>query len=224
MRHLPESWLLLNNRIPMQKPFLTVVGVAAVFVSVVGASISMGFPSFAADEPHSELVTSLITYARERSISREVKGVDVPADLGSPERVRRGAGNYEAMCVDCHLSPSAGNSEIRQGLYPTPPNLSVVRENAHDPSSDARDFWIIKHGIKASGMPAWAKGGMDDAAIWDLVAFLNVLPTQSTDSYQQLVSASNGHSHSGIPDAHGASSGPSHHSVNEHSPGHVHNH
>lgn len=224
MRLLPESWLLIIGRIPVQKPILTVLGITAVLATVVGASISMGIPSFAADEPHSEVVTSLITYARERSINREAKGVDVPADLGSPERVRRGAGNYEAMCVDCHLSPSAGNSEIHKGLYPSPPNLSVVRDNTYYPSSDARDFWIIKHGIKASGMPSWAKGGMDDAAIWDLVAFLNVLPMQSADSYQQLVSASDGHSHSGLPDTHDAHGGPDHHSAHEHSPGHTHGH
>jgi hypothetical protein len=47
----------------------------------------------------------------------------VPDDFGNLERVRRGAGNYDAMCINCHLAPEMPDSEIRKGLYPRPPNL-----------------------------------------------------------------------------------------------------
>ena len=106
--------------------------------------------------------------------------------------------NYDAMCVNCHLSPGVKDSEIRNGLYPTPPNLAGATESTHSSQSDARRFWIIKHGIKASGMPAWSKGGMNDEAIWDLTAFLKALPSLTPETYRRQVEASEGHSHEGL--------------------------
>jgi hypothetical protein len=74
--------------------------------------------------PHSSFTYQALTFARERAIASRTGDIQVPTDLADPERVRRGAGNYAAMCVNCHLSPEAPDSEIRKGLYPTPPNLS----------------------------------------------------------------------------------------------------
>lgn len=174
--------------------------------SVIGLGVVAGFGliqsghlDFAADSTHSDGVTKLIAWAREQSIARQAKDVVPPGDLTSAERVRRGAGNYEAMCVVCHLSPGVEDSEMRKGLYPVPPNLASADVATNAPGSDERRFWIIKHGIKASGMPAWAKGGMDDEAIWDLTAFIKVLPKLSANDYQASVAASEGHSHAGVP-------------------------
>jgi mono/diheme cytochrome c family protein len=71
-------------------------------------------------------------------------------------------------------------SEIRAGLYPHPPNLA--QEDTRDAQ---RAFWTVKHGIKMSAMPAWGKT-LDDAAIWDLVAFLRQMPSMTPETYQQL--------------------------------------
>lgn len=183
-----------------------VYGIAGAFASIgiasAGAALAIhaGLISVRADLPHSPLVTSLFEWARERSILRESAALIPPANLADPERVRRGAGNYAAMCASCHLSAGQATSELRSGLYPQPPNLAQADEGtkAADPARvAARQFWIIKHGIAASGMPAWSKGGMEDEAIWDLVAFLHVLPTLSAEKYRQIVAASDGHSHAG---------------------------
>ena len=48
-----------------------------------------------------------------------------------------------------------------------------------------RAFWIVKHGIKMSAMPAWGKT-LDDAQIWDIVAFVRKLPDMSPEAYQDL--------------------------------------
>lgn len=47
-------------------------------------------------------------------------------------------------------------------------------------------------------MPAWSKGGMEDAAIWDLVALLRKMPALSKAAYEQLVATSEGHTHAGM--------------------------
>jgi mono/diheme cytochrome c family protein len=84
------------------------------------------------------------------------------------------------MCTDCHLKPGAGDSEIRPGLYPQPPNLSQVRVDPREA------FWVIKHGIKMSAMPAWGTSH-DDETIWSMVAFLQKLPDMTPRQYRDMV-------------------------------------
>ncbi len=139
--------------------------------------------------------------------------------MSDASRIRRGAGNYQAMCAACHLAPGGPDSEIRQGLNPVPPELSKAIARANAGAADARRFWIIKHGIKGSGMPAWSKGGMEDQAIWDLTAFLNALPSLSAQQYRQQVASSAGHSHGGVDEhATGEPAGEAHdhHSHGDH--------
>lgn len=150
----------------------------------------LGVGNVAADDPHSRPVYALIETARERSIEVRAAKLQLPANLNDPERIRQGAGNYNAMCVTCHLSPEAAATEMSKGLYPAPPNLSK------QPVAAAEAFWVIKHGIKASGMPAWG-GSMDDEFIWNMAAFLQELPKLDKNGYQALVESSNGHSHGG---------------------------
>ncbi|MDH4191217.1 MAG: cytochrome c [Betaproteobacteria bacterium] len=173
-----------------------VLALAGAFATVVFFG---GFVDVSADTPHAALVFDFIEGARERAIRRRARDIAPPADLSDPKRIGRGAGNYQAMCEECHLSPGMHNSELRQGLYPTPPDLTKApTERMPDGAESARRFWIIKHGIKASAMPAWSKGGMEDSAIWDLTAFLGRLPALSAEQYQGLVAASAGHAHSGV--------------------------
>jgi mono/diheme cytochrome c family protein len=164
-----------------------------VLASVVAAALFVvwsGAIDVAADNPHSAAVFNLLEAARERSIATRIRGIEAP-DLSDPAMVRRGAGNYDSMCAVCHLTPDAKDTELSLGLYPAPPNLA--RDESIDPE---RTFWIIKHGVKATGMPAWGKS-MEDRYIWDLVAFLKQLPSMSTEQYAAQVAASGGHAHGG---------------------------
>nr|MBA3812169.1 cytochrome c [Caulobacteraceae bacterium] len=102
-------------------------------------------------------------------------------DLTDPKRVATGAGLYAEMCSGCHLAPGMEKTEISQGLYPPAPDLS--RGLAHSP---AEEFWMIKHGVKLTAMPAWGRTH-DDALIWDMVAFVRQLPSLSPARYQALV-------------------------------------
>jgi len=68
---------------------------------------------------------------------------------------------------------------MRTGLYPQPPNLA---EDGIDNPGEA--FWIIKHGIKMSAMPAWGKTHTD-AQLWAVVAFLDKLPKMTPAQYAE---------------------------------------
>ena len=165
-------------------------GLVVLALAIVGAFMAAGAYNVAADVPHWALTHSLMEKARKSSIARRSSGIDVPA-LDDPELITSGAGNYDAMCAGCHLKPGAESTEMSRGLYPTPPNL--VQRPLDNP---AAAFWVIKHGLKMSGMPAWGKS-MEDKYVWGLVAFLKKLPDMPADRYQELVDASGGHQHGG---------------------------
>ncbi len=146
-----------------------------------------GAYNFAADEPHTAAVSSLLDTMRERSIETRAQKAAVP-NLDDEKRIVQGAGNYNAMCVGCHLAPGMGDTELSKGLYPVPPNLSKEKvEPQHA-------FWVIKHGIKASGMPAWGKS-MSDEFVWNMAAFLQTLPKLDEGQFKAMVARSGGHHH-----------------------------
>ena len=165
----------------MTRNQIIIVG-AGVAVVVVGlfAFISLGAYNIAADAPHSRLVQDLIEYARERSIEVRAAGIEVP-NLDDPKRIAAGGAEYAEMCSSCHLAPGMERTEISQGLYPRAPELSRGID-----LSAAEEFWVVKHGIKLTGMPAWGTTH-DDELLWDVVAFLQKLPTLSAAEYQAIV-------------------------------------
>ncbi len=169
-------------------------------------TIYFGLINPGADEPHSAVVYSLIETARDRAIAVRADDITIPA-LTDPAMIKQGAGNYAAMCTGCHLAPGVEKTEMSKILYPAPPNLSKL--GAPDP---ARAFWVIKHGIKASGMAAWGTN-MNDEYIWGVVAFLKQFPAMTPEQYQDMVATSGGHSHGSgedSPHEHGGMEGMDH--------------
>lgn len=164
--------------------------VVAATAALGAAVVYTGIYNVAADDPHTRPVYALLETARSRSIAVRAGRLQVPADLDDPARIRQGAGNYDAMCAGCHLAPGAAPTELSRGLYPAPPDLTRATVGA------AEAFWAIKHGIKASGMPAWGKS-MGDEYIWNMAAFVRELPKLDRDGYRALVAGSGGHDHGG---------------------------
>lgn len=171
-----------------------------VALTFTAAFIGSGVYNVAADDPHWSITHWALDTMRDRSVRVRSTDLEVPA-LGDEQLIRGGAGNYDSMCATCHLSPGAADTELSLGLYPVPPAWSVLG------ATDPRDaFWVIKHGIKMSGMPAWGKS-MDDAYVWGMVAFLQQLPGMTAEQYKVLVASSPGHSHGGGETGVGADAG-----------------
>jgi mono/diheme cytochrome c family protein len=130
-----------------------------------------------------KISSALLQSLRGRSIAVRARDITPPADLGSPARISVGAGLYANMCSGCHLGPGVEPSEMSQGLYPQAPELAKTND-----LSPQQQFWIIKHGVKLSAMPAWGKTH-PDPLIWDMVAFIRKLPTLSPDAYRKTVAS-----------------------------------
>ena len=161
---------------------LTVAATLLVLAIAAVMFVGSGVYNIGADDHHTRIVLTIIEQLRNRSIAVRARGIEVP-NLDDPKNIAAGAQHYAALCIGCHLAPGVTKSAIRPGLYPHPPNLA---------QEDIRDvraaFWTIKHGIKMSAMPAWGKS-LDDAAIWDIVAFLQRMPGMTPEAYLQLSQA-----------------------------------
>jgi len=193
----------------MKRLIITVVILCVIAAAGVGAFVWSGVYNIGADDHHTKPVYALMQALRERSIAHHAKDIAVP-NLDDPQLILKGAGQYAAMCTGCHLAPGMAENEMRPGLYPQPPELAKFRP---DPR---QAFWVIKHGVKMSAMPAWGSSH-DDATIWSMVAFLRQLPGMTPAQYRDIVARApqdhdmdeaGGHSHGGAADgdAHGAAS------------------
>jgi mono/diheme cytochrome c family protein len=168
--------------------------VTAIVFIAAAAFLYSGLYPMGADKPHFQATTWILQTLREQSIARAASDVAVPENLNNSDRLLAGGADYNDMCSSCHLKPGKISSDFSLGLYPAPPNLALKENlNRYSDSEDAADkrrFWIIKHGIKASGMPAWAPGH-DDERIWNMVAFLKRLPMLTANQYQVLTARTN---------------------------------
>ena len=155
----------------------------------IAGFIYSGVYPIGADVPHNKVEFWLLETLRNKAIERASADISLPS-LDLAELLLAGGPDYNDMCAGCHLKPGKKQSDMSMGLYPTPPNLSAQAHTEEYDDDDAqalarRQFWVIKHGIKASGMPAWGPTH-DDQRIWAMVAFLQKLPRLSPEEYQIL--------------------------------------
>lgn len=153
---------------------------------LVSASLFIwsGVYNIAANDEHWALTNELIGVLRERSIEVRAKDIAVPDNLDDVSRIASAAVNYDEMCSVCHLAPGAEVTELHEGLYPQPP-VFYQSEADHEEHGYQNNFWVIKNGIKLTGMPAWGASHTDDE-IWSLVAFISQLKEMTAEEYQKL--------------------------------------
>ena len=163
------------------------------FVAIVGmfAVVSSGVVNVGADQEHSPMMYSFLETARNRSIANASKDIVVP-DLKKVDMISSGGADYKDMCAGCHLSPGVAQTDFSESLYPKPPNFTkadiVKRYQTEDGAKQS--FWAIKHGIMASGMPAWG-ASHDDDRMWAMVAFIRSLPELDEAQYTILTTRIN---------------------------------
>jgi mono/diheme cytochrome c family protein len=157
---------------------------AALLVAVGGGVVGYvysGLYDAAAATPHSPPVRWLLSAAMRSSVERRAAGIVPPFSLENPERTRSGFAAYDDMCAVCHGTPGSEPSVIAQGLNPEAPDLA----DEADEWSDGELFWIIKQGIRMTGMPAFGPTH-DEGELWDVVAFVRQLPELDAQEYQRL--------------------------------------
>lgn len=124
---------------------------------------------FSAREKPSKLEAFLARHARRiasASGAREMRNPASPTDLAIAEA----RDHFADHCAICHANDGSGKTQINAGLYPPAPDM---KERDTQGLSDGELFYIIKNGIRFTGMPGW---GGEDEENWKLVLFIRHLP------------------------------------------------
>jgi mono/diheme cytochrome c family protein len=159
--------------------------IAALVLIFVGGFAFIYFGAFdvAATAPDASVTRWALNTAMVQSVKSRAGSVKAP-DQFTEDQVRTGFTEFNEMCVTCHGAPGKERGEIGKGLNPRPPNLS--RASKFWSSSEL--FWIVKHGVKMTGMPAFGPTHSDDR-IWTIVAFLKQLTNMTPEQYGQMQQA-----------------------------------
>ncbi len=140
-----------------------------------------GLVPIKASSGHWAITEWFLQFTMRRSIATHTVGLDLPP-LDEPWLVIKGAAHYESACRPCHGSPDHQRPRIAAAMLPPPPYLPpLIAER--DPEEL---FYVVKHGIKFTGMPAWPSQHRDDE-VHAMVAFLLAFPSLDTDGYRSLV-------------------------------------
>lgn len=168
-----------------------VLGYAAAFFSLMIAGGALfvwsGIYNVAASTDHWFITTWILERVRTESVDTWSSFVGPPPPLDDIDRVKVGAAHFEGGCTPCHSRPGDSANAIATAMLPPPPPLGeAVRDLATN-----EIFWIVKHGLKFTAMPAWPSQQRDDE-VWAVAAFLEQLPKVSREEYRELAGVAPG--------------------------------
>jgi len=158
-----------------------VLGMALAWSGVINIGASTGHWAITDWFLHWAMRNTVRTYA---AFTVERKNGDLPGDSA---QLVSAAGHYAAQCAVCHGAPGEQPSPVIQAATPPPPDLAKTA----DSWSGRELFWIVKHGVKLTAMPAWPVQDRDDE-VRLMAAFVAKLPEMSPDEYRRLAYGDNG--------------------------------
>jgi hypothetical protein len=160
---------------------LAFIGALAILVVIAAAVYFFGgFYNVAATEQDPGIVAWVLVHVREAAIDHHANDT-APGSLDDPATVRAGAHAFaERGCTNCHGGPGVQWAKWSEGLNPSPPDLKDVVGQLQPREL----FWVVRNGIRMTGMPSFNAAGVPDQEIWSIVAFLKKLPTVSDTDFK----------------------------------------
>lgn len=149
-----------------------VVSLIVVVLLVAGIAVFAFTFNLSALESPGETEVWLATTAKKWLVARAVRtDPPPPAPAREPTSVASGYMQYGGSCATCHGKDGTEPAKLGLSMYPPAPALSHPDVQAY---TDAELFWIVKHGIRHSGMPGFARLHSDEE-IWHLVHYVRSL-------------------------------------------------
>jgi mono/diheme cytochrome c family protein len=156
----------MNSRI--LKSFLlgaiSAYGLAAI---VLISAAGLGILPLQADVAPSRLEAAVLGTALRAAVARRAPAGVNPVG-SSEENLIQGARLYKEMCARCHGLSKESDNSLGQSFYPPAPHLPL-RGTSY---SEAEMFWLVKHGIRNTAMPAWGNL-LADEDIWRVAMLIN---------------------------------------------------
>ncbi len=171
----------MTIRITWRRAIATLVGLAAVGMLFAWS----GLFNIAASSGHWPITDWFLHWTMRNSV-RTYAAVTSPDDPADRTGMVSAAGHFANACAVCHGAPGVKPAPVMQGATPPAPNLAV---NAKE-WSDKQLFWILQHGVKYTGMPAWPVQDRPDE-VRRMVAFVRRLPGMTAAQYEALVGEAN---------------------------------
>ena len=132
-----------------------------------GAALTgFGLLPVSADGNHSRLEARVMPSVLHAAVTRQAGNEKNPVSA-TGENLKAGLRTYKTMCATCHGTATSGPTDYGRSFYPPAPQLAGGLPHY----TDAQLFWIIKHGIRSTGMPAWG-AILSDEQIWQIVTAL----------------------------------------------------
>lgn len=146
-----------------------------------------GAYNVAATDPHADIVRWSFDTTMHRSVRGRADNIQTPDGVAA-EQVKAGAETYAKTCAHCHGAPGVERENWATNMRPEPPELTHAAANW----KPRELFWIVKHGIKMSGMPSFEPEHSDEQ-IWGIAAFVSQLPGMTADEYRSRTAGANAH-------------------------------
>ena len=168
-----------NKRSLLLAAACTTAALALAAALAGGAVVYGGLYDVAATQQHFQPVHTVLETAMRHSVKLRARTIEEPP-LGDRSLALRGAGCFRDKCVQCHGAPGVAQGDLGRSMQPLPGPLVDARRHWR-----ARElYWVTRHGIRMSGMPAW-RFHLRDEEIWSVVAFLQQLPDLNAAQYAQ---------------------------------------
>jgi len=147
-----------------------------VALAVIGLWIAFTVSVSALDEPGS-VETYIATKAKRWVVGRNARSELPPEPSNDDASIATGRMLFGGQCASCHGFDGRTATELGSWMYPRVPDLGSPEVQEW---SDAEFFWIIKHGIRLTGMPGF--GNMQsDEEIWHLAHYTRTLGGQEQE-------------------------------------------
>jgi mono/diheme cytochrome c family protein/cytochrome c551/c552 len=160
---------------------LAVTAAAAAATALV--IIHGGYYNVAATEQHTAPVYWALDAGMRNAVRKRARDITAPA-LSDPALIQRGLLLHRDACVQCHGAPGIAPHDVGKALLPVPNNLAQTAREW----SAAEIYWVIRYGLKMTGMPAWGLRFPEDD-LWAIVAFVKELPRLTVGDYEALAAA-----------------------------------
>ncbi|MCB9782992.1 MAG: c-type cytochrome [Candidatus Omnitrophica bacterium] len=174
----------------MMKKFIFGLAVGVIVLCLIPILVmGSGIFNVGASNDPGYVETKISQWTVDNSVSRNAPDMTNPYSDDS-EAISVGRDHYRETCVQCHGAPGIEPAEFAVGLNPPAPDLAEETSDL----TDGELFWITKHGIRMTGMPAFGQTH-DENEIWKIVAFVRELPNLSQEDLEALKSNSEGGHH-----------------------------
>ena len=149
----------------------TLVVLIALVLAVVAVIVGLTQIRLDALQEPGHLETFLATEVKHLLVHRSSREGIPPAPTNLQQSIDEGDKLYATDCSMCHGPDGHTPTDSGRWMYPRASDLTSPAVQHY---SNGELFWIVKNGIRLSGMPAFGRVESDEH-IWNLVHYLRTM-------------------------------------------------